>query len=109
MLKNYDVVGIDEGQFFPDIVEFCEEAANQGKTVMVAALDGTFERKAFGNIISLIPMAEKVTKLCAVCVYCTKEAAFTKRVIESRQIQLIGGAEMYKPVCRLCFFLEQEP
>lgn len=80
-----------------------------GKIVLVAALDGTFERKAFGRIIHLIPMAEKVTKLCAVCVYCTKEAAFTKRVVASRQIQLIGGAEMYKPVCRLCFFVEQEP
>lgn len=25
---NYDVIGIDEGQFFEDIVEFCENAAN---------------------------------------------------------------------------------
>lgn len=50
-----------------------------------------------------------MTKLCAVCVYCTNEAAFTKRIVESRQVQLIGGAEMYKPVCRLCFFLEQHP
>lgn len=79
-----------------------------GKIVVIAALDGTFERKPFGNIINLIPMAEKVSKLCAVCVYCTKEAAFTKRIVESRQIQLIGGAEMYKPVCRQCFFLEQQ-
>ena len=30
---------------FPDIVEFCEEMANAGKTVIVAALDGTFQRK----------------------------------------------------------------
>ena len=30
---------------FPDIVEFCEELANDGKTVIVAALDGTFQRK----------------------------------------------------------------
>jgi len=30
---------------FPDIVEFCEEMANDGKTVIVAALDGTFQRK----------------------------------------------------------------
>ncbi|CAM4553948.1 unnamed protein product [Lepidochelys kempii] len=40
------VIGIDEGQFFPDIVEFCEAMANAGKTVIVAALDGTFQRKA---------------------------------------------------------------
>lgn len=30
---------------FPDIVEFCENMANSGKTVIVAALDGTFQRK----------------------------------------------------------------
>lgn len=39
------VIGIDEGQFFPDIVDFCEMMANEGKTVIVAALDGTFQRK----------------------------------------------------------------
>lgn len=27
------------------LVEFCEDAANAGKVVIVAALDGTFERK----------------------------------------------------------------
>lgn len=30
---------------FPDTVEFCEEMANVGKTVIIAALDGTFQRK----------------------------------------------------------------
>lgn len=39
------VLGIDEGQFFPDIVSFCEDMANAGKLVIVAALDGTFQRK----------------------------------------------------------------
>ncbi len=43
-----------------------------GVIVMVAALDGTFQRKPFGNIINLLPVAEKVTKLTAVCVYCSK-------------------------------------
>jgi hypothetical protein len=28
--------------------------------------------------------------------------------VESRQIQLIGGEEMYKPVCRPCFFKEEQ-
>lgn len=80
----YDVVAIDEGQFYPDIVDFCEELANNGTIVMVAALDGTFQRKPFGNIINLLPVAEKVTKLTAVCVYCGSEASFTQRVIESQ-------------------------
>lgn len=34
------MIGIDEGQFFPDIVEFSEHAANAGKIVIIAALDG---------------------------------------------------------------------
>lgn len=59
--------------------------------MIVAALDGTFQRKAFGNIINLLPVAEKVIKLSAVCVYCTKEAAFTLRTIDSQEIELIGG------------------
>lgn len=67
---HYDVVGIDEGQFFQDIVEFTEDLANRGIVVIVAALDATFQRKPFGNIISLVPLAEKVYKLTAVCVYC---------------------------------------
>jgi hypothetical protein len=43
--REYDVVGIDEGQFFPDLLSFCETVANAGKVVVVAALDGTFQRK----------------------------------------------------------------
>lgn len=54
---NYDVIAIDEGQFFPDIVNFSEELANRGKVVVIAALDGTFQRKPFGSILDLVPMA----------------------------------------------------
>lgn len=54
---KYDVVGIDEGQFFEDIVEVAEYLANKGIVVIIAALDSTFQRKPFGNIINLIPLA----------------------------------------------------
>lgn len=38
---------------FPDAVEFCEEMANLGKTIIVAALDGTFQRKVSSVHISV--------------------------------------------------------
>lgn len=34
----FDVIGIDEGQFFEDIYEFAETAANMGKIVIMSAL-----------------------------------------------------------------------
>ncbi|XP_070408128.1 thymidine kinase, cytosolic isoform X2 [Nothobranchius furzeri] len=97
------VIGIDEGQFFPDTVEFCEEMANLGKTIIVAALDGTFQRKPFGNILNLVPLAESVVKLHAVCMQCYKDAAYTKRIGAEKEVEVIGGADKYQAVCRKCY------
>ena len=44
-VADADIIGVDEGSFFPDLVERCEAWANSGKTVIIAALDGTFQRE----------------------------------------------------------------
>lgn len=100
---QYDVIGVDEGQFFSDLVPFCEQMANAGKIVVVAALDGTFQRKPFGPVLDLIPMAESIVKLTAVCMMCHSNAAFTRRLGSETQVELIGGSESYISVCRKCF------
>ncbi|CAL1542815.1 unnamed protein product [Lymnaea stagnalis] len=100
---KYDIIGIDEGQFFPDIVSFCDKLANQEKVVIVAALDGTFQKKGFGDILNLVPLAEHVLKLTAVCMNCYNEASFTKRIGLETEVEVIGGAEKYLAVCRECF------
>jgi hypothetical protein len=39
------VIGIDEAQFFEDLYDFCREVADHdGKTVIVAGLDGDYLR-----------------------------------------------------------------
>lgn len=44
------MIGIDEAQFFEDLYDFCEEAAdNYGKTVIVAGLDGDYLRYINGS------------------------------------------------------------
>ncbi|GAU92008.1 hypothetical protein RvY_04159-2 [Ramazzottius varieornatus] len=99
----HDVIGIDEGQFFPDILEVAEALANKGKTVIVAALDGTYQREGFGDIIKLVPKAEKIDKLSAVCIICNEDAAYTRRFTAETAVELIGGADKYMAVCRECF------
>ena len=54
-------------------------------------------------MLNLIPLAESVTKLNAVCMLCYKDAAFTKRLGSETQVEVIGGAEKYISVCRQCF------
>ncbi len=112
--RSADVIGIDEGQFvsfmklehrsrpcdadfplltllplqFSDVVTFCEDMANSGKTVVVAALDGTFQRKGFQSILELIPLAESVVKLTAVCMSCFGEGSYTKRISEDTEVHV---------------------
>lgn len=109
MVAQFDVVAIDEGQFFEDIVEITDKWANQGKIVVVAALDATFERKVraanqpFGRVCELVAIAETVQKLSAVCLSCSEWAYFTLKLDGSRKdVTDIGGIEKYHPVCRAC-------
>mmetsp|Transcript_6168 Transcript_6168/g.15824 ORF Transcript_6168/g.15824 Transcript_6168/m.15824 type:complete len:287 (+) Transcript_6168:217-1077(+) len=99
-LEHIDVVGIDEGQFFEDLVSFCEKAAGNGKVVVVSALDGTFLREPFGEVCQLVPRCESVVKLTAVCAECGDAAPFSRRLVSSTETTLIGGRDEYAPVCR---------
>ena len=101
-IKNYDVIGIDEGQFFPDLVEVCEELALMRKTVVVAALNGDFRMEPFPVIANLIPKADKIKLLKAYCFKCHRDAKYTLRIVQSNETVLIGAGEAYKPACREC-------
>ena len=101
-LKNYDVIGIDEGQFFPDLVEVCEELALLKKTVIVAALNGDFRMEPFPVIARLISKCDKIKLLKAYCFHCHKDAKFSLRIVQSNETVLIGAGEAYKPACREC-------
>ncbi|KAL1320378.1 thymidine kinase a [Arachis ipaensis] len=99
--EKLDVIGIDEAQFFEDLYDFCREAADHdGKTVIVAGLDGNYLRRSFGSVLDIIPLADTVTKLTALCEICGKRAFFTLRKTQEKQVELIGGGDVYMPVCR---------
>ncbi|MHA1682569.1 MAG: hypothetical protein ACTSUE_16650 [Promethearchaeota archaeon] len=99
-----DCIGIDDGHFFgSDIIKFCEEMANKyKKTIIISALDSTFERKPFMHICNLIAKAESVKKLKAVCLCCGHSASFSFRTSDGRKEIDVGGKDKYVPLCREC-------
>lgn len=51
--------------------------------------------QAFGSILNLVPLAESVVKLTAVCMECFREAAYTKRLGVEKEVAALpspGGA-----------------
>ena len=99
-----EVILINEGQFFSDVVEWTEQAVDvYHKKVYICGLDGDFERKPFGNWLDLIPICDKVSKLNSYCGNCKKfPAIFTYRKTKDQHQTLIGSDE-YLPVCRKCY------
>lgn len=104
-IDSYDYVGIDEGQFFKNLKVNVNKWANNGKHIIVAGLDATSELTPFEEILQLIPFAEEVTKLNAVCVKCGSDyGAFTKFVGQEKKDKiLVGGKGLYEARCRKCW------
>ena len=119
IIQVYSVDALPSAFQFSDAVEFCESMADLGKIVIVAALDGTYQRQVlygraqsvwslrvcndillgiacsnavynccqgFGDFLRLVPLAESIIKLTAVCMSCYGEASFTKRIGHETQV-----------------------
>lgn len=104
-IANTDIILINEGQFFTDLYKCVKKWVEiDGKKVYVCGLDGDSNRKKFGEMLDIIPIADKVVKLNALCSICKngKKAAFTIRLTQETS-QILIGSDCYKPVCRQCY------
>ncbi|KAL5070603.1 hypothetical protein RYX36_021490 [Vicia faba] len=85
----------------PDLMLFKDKFGHEAyQKLDVIGLDGDYLRRSFGSVLHIIPIADTVTKLTARCELCGKRAFFTLRKTEEKQTELIGGADLYMPVCR---------
>ena len=83
--NGFDVVGMDEIQFFDEgIVEVALELAERGVRIVAAGLDQDFRRLPFGPMPELLSHAEFVDKLQAVCHRCGGPATTTQRLVDGR-------------------------
>ncbi len=101
---DVDVVGIDEAQFFDEnIVDVCQQLANQGIRVIVAGLDMDYLGKPFGPMPALMAVAEHLDKVHAICVRCGDPAQHSHRLSKNNRLVVLGEKDSYEPLCRHCF------
>ena len=103
--KDFDVIGIDEVQFFDnDIISVCNSLANNGVRVIAAGLDMEYLGHPFGPMPNLMAIAEYVTKVHAVCSETGNIANYSYRKKNEDSIILIGEEDEYKALSREMFF-----
>jgi thymidine kinase len=113
---DFDVVAIDEAQFFDDqLARVATDLVDSAVTVIAAGLDRDFRGEPFGPMAALMAGADEVMKLRAVCMKCKSlEATMTQRLIDghpaprSSPLILIGAAESYEARCRDCHDVPRE-
>ena len=117
IVDTFDVIGIDEGHFFPDLdIEVRKWVLEKNKIVYIASLDGDFMMRPFGKAQNLICLCEpgNVVKLSAKCMDCLRQetpyhrvqlvnAGFTAKIGGSfEQQKEVGGKDLYIPLCMKC-------
>lgn len=103
--KEIKNIYIDEFQFFEKefsklIISLVER---QNYTVTVAGLDLTSDNKPFESMEKLMPYADDILKLKAVCCECGQNANKSYRLISSKEKIQIGANGSYIALCRECF------
>lgn len=96
-----EAVLVDEGQFFPDLAEFCTVCADKlGKHVYIAALSSDYKRECFPEVAKVMAMSDAIIKMDALCMRCHSRtpAHFSLKLREGAAV--VGGSSAYEPVCR---------
>lgn len=108
--QNFDVIAIDEAQFFDQkLIEVVEKLAEENKRIIIAGLDQDFRGEPFSIMPHLMAIADSVDKLHAICVVCGAVATKSQRLIEGKPAPyesptiIVGAMETYQPRCRKCF------
>ena len=109
LVDGYDVIGVDEVQFFaPEIVLILDGLVEKGMRVVVSGLDQDFRGFPFGPMPELLCRAELVDKLQAVCHRCGVPGTMTQRLVDGSPAPadgatiVVGALEQYEARCRSC-------
>ena len=108
------ILVLDEAHFckFDEISELFNKVIETNNcSFVLAGLDRDFRGEPFGPILDMIEQAKEnmieheVYALNANCYICGEPAAYSKRLVSNDDIVLVGGDDIYQPVCKKHFYL----
>jgi thymidine kinase len=106
-ISEYDVIGVDEAQFFSDLEKVVEWVEQFSKRACVAGLTTSYDRKKFGKLLDLECYADTFVKLVGYCERCAplkrRHAPFTHKIEKNGLLEEAGGKDKYMTVCRECY------
>jgi len=111
IIKENDVIGFDEAEFFSEeIYQILKEFEQSGteKIFIACGLDMDSEGEPFGIMPALMAIASDVTKLHAVCENCFVPANISFSLVEKKEQILVGGKDKYKALCWRCATKEKK-
>lgn len=115
---EFDVLAIDEAQFFPldepvtdtlgwlgrEVRELLRLRRESSLRIIVSGLDTDFSEEPFGPMPGLMALADSVEKLSAVCMSCGADNAHrTARLSKETEQVAIGDLGAYQVRCRVCY------
>jgi len=103
---RFDVVGIDECQFFENLAILIRDLITLKKDVYMSGLLATSESEMFNPIKEVLPYCDYIDKLNAVCSECGSEIGnytYYKGGVKTSKV-VIGGNETYTALCSDCYF-----
>jgi thymidine kinase len=115
---DYDVLAVDEAQFFPldepmvdslgwfgrAIRDLLRARRDSNLRIIVAGLDMDFAENPFGPIPGLLALADQVDKLTGVCMVCGSDHGYiSHRLIPGEAQLVVGDAGEYQVRCRACY------
>lgn len=100
---NATWIFINEAQFFKDLKSWIIQYLHStSKNFVLCGLDSDFNRERFGDLLDIIPHADKLTKLYGQCHYCYCKSLYTHRITTEKEQEVIG-TDNYIPLCRICY------
>lgn len=101
-VDQYDVIAIDEAQFFDGLDHFLRSNFRKDVIIHLAGLNGDRDQMNFGDINIISPLCSEEILHHSICSVCMQPSSFSVALKKSEEVVDVGGDDKYETRCHRC-------